>query len=41
MTIRTAQLPGAGNLLSWAGEDFSGLPDWASFYQGVFAVIFH
>ena len=33
MTIRTARLPGAGNLLSRAGEDISGLPDWASRYQ--------
>ena len=27
MTIRTARLPGAGNLLGRAGEDLSGLPD--------------
>ena len=33
MTIRTARLPGAGNLLGRAGEDLSGLPDWASRYQ--------
>ena len=33
MTIRTAWLPGAGNLLSRAGEDLSGLPDQASHYQ--------
>ena len=33
MTIRTARLPGAGNLLGWAGEDLSGLPDRASCYQ--------
>ena len=33
MTIRTARLPGAGNLLSRAGEDLSGLPDWASRYR--------
>ena len=33
MTIRTARLPGAGNLLSRAGEDVSGLPDRASCYQ--------
>ena len=33
MTIRTARLPGAGNLLGQAGEDLSGLPDWASRYQ--------
>ena len=33
MTIRTARLPRAGNLLSRAGEDLSGLPDWASRYQ--------
>ena len=32
-TIRTAWLPGAGNLLGWAGEDLNGLPDWASRYQ--------
>ena len=30
MTIRTARLPGAGNLLGRAGEDLSGLPDRAS-----------
>ena len=30
MTIRTARLPGAGNLLGRAGEDFSGLPGQAS-----------
>ena len=33
MTIRTARLPRAGNLLSQAGEDLSGLPDRASRYQ--------
>ena len=33
MTIRTARLLGAGNLLGQAGEDLSGLPDWASRYQ--------
>ena len=33
MTIRTARLPGAGNLLGRAGEDLSGLPDWASRYH--------
>ena len=33
MTIRTARLPGAGNLLGRAGEYLSGLPDWASRYQ--------
>ncbi len=33
MTIRTARLPGAGNLLGRAGEDLGGLPDWASRYQ--------
>ena len=33
MTVRTARLPGAGNLLGRAGEDLSGLPDWASRYQ--------
>ena len=27
MTIRTARLPGAGNLLGRAGKDLSGLPD--------------
>ena len=32
MTIRTARLPGAGNLLGRAGEDLSGLPDRASCY---------
>ena len=36
MTIRTARLPGAGNLLGRAGEDLSGLPDWASCYQFFF-----
>ena len=36
MTIRTARLPGAGNLLGRAGEDLSGLPDLASRYQCVF-----
>ena len=30
MTIRTARLPGAGNLLGRAGEDFNGLPGRAS-----------
>ena len=33
MTIKTARLPRAGNLLSRAGEDLSGVPDWASRYQ--------
>ena len=33
MTVRTAWLPGAGNLLGRAGEDLSGLPDWASRYH--------
>ena len=33
MTIRTARLPGAGNLLGQASEYLSGLPDWASSYQ--------
>ena len=33
MTIRTARLPGAGNLLGRAGEDLSGLPDRESRYQ--------
>ena len=32
MTIRTARLPGAGNLLGRAGEDLSGLPDRARRY---------
>ena len=36
MTIRTARLPGAGNLLGRAGEDLSGLPDWASRYHFFF-----
>ena len=29
MTIRTAQLPGGGNVLGQAGEDLSGLHDRA------------
>ena len=33
MTIRTARLPRAGNLLGRAGEDLSGLPDQTSCYQ--------
>ena len=33
MTIRTAQMPGAGNLLSRADEDVSGLPDQTSCHQ--------
>ena len=33
MTIRTARLPRAGNLLGRAGEDLSGLPDPASRYH--------
>ena len=33
MTIRTARLPGAGNLLGRAGEDLSGLPNPASCYH--------
>ena len=33
MTIRTARLPGAGNLLARAGEDLSGLPDRARRYH--------
>ena len=33
MTIRTARLPGAGNLLGRAGEDLSDLPDRASRYH--------
>ena len=40
MTIMTARLPGAGNLLSWAGEDLSGLPDQASRYQFVYFFYF-
>ena len=37
MTIRTARLPRAGNLLDRAGEDLSGLPDRASCYQFFFS----
>ena len=33
MTIRTAQLPEAGNLLGRGGEDLSGLPGRAGCYQ--------
>ena len=33
MTIRTARLPGACNLLGWAGEDLSGLPNRARHYH--------
>ena len=33
MTIRTARLPEAGNLLGRGGEDLSGLPDRAGCYQ--------
>ena len=33
MTIRTARLPGAGNLLGRAGEDLSGLADRARRYH--------
>ena len=33
MTIRTARLPGTGNLLGQAGKDLSGLPDQASCHQ--------
>ena len=40
MTIRTARLPGAGNLLGRAGEDLSGLPDWASRYHFLKVFIF-
>ena len=40
MTIRTAQLPGAGNLLGWAGEELSGLPDRESLYQFLFLFLF-
>ena len=32
MTIRTARLPGASNLLGRAGEDLSGLSDQARRY---------
>ena len=39
MTIRTARLPGAGNLLSRAGEDLSGLPGWASCYQFLYFLL--
>ena len=38
MTVRTARLPGAGNLLGWAGEDLSGLPDRESHYQFLLTV---
>ena len=31
-TIRTAQVPGARNLLSWAGEDLGDLPETASHF---------
>ena len=33
MTIRTARLPGAGNLPGRAGEDLSGLPNRARRYH--------
>ena len=36
MTLRTAQLPEAGNLLGRGGEDLSGLPDRAGCYQFLF-----
>ena len=39
MTIRTARLLGAGNLLGRPGEDLSGLPDRASCYQFLFYFI--
>jgi len=39
MTVRTARLPRAGNLLGGAGEDLSGLPDWAGCYQFLFYFI--
>ena len=39
MTIRTARLPGAGNLLGRAGEDLSGLPDRAGCYQFFVVVV--
>ena len=38
MTIRTAQLPGADNLLGQAGEDLGGLPDRESHYQFLFFI---
>ena len=38
MTIRTAWLPGEGNLLGRAGEDLSGLPDWTSRYLFLFFI---
>ena len=38
MTIRTAWLPGAGNLIGWAGADLSGLPDQESRYQFLFFI---
>ena len=40
MTIRTARLPGAGNLLGRAGKNISGLPDRASRYQFCFISFF-
>ena len=40
MTIRTARLPGAGNLLGRAGEDLSGLPDRASCYYFIDSMIY-
>ena len=36
MTIRTARMPGAGNLLSRAGGDVSGQPDQTSCHQFFF-----
>ena len=39
MTIRTARLAGAGNLLGRAGEDLSGLPDRAGCYQFFVVVV--
>ena len=36
MTIRTARLPEAGNLLGRAGEDLGGLPVRESRYQFLF-----
>ena len=39
MTIRTARLPGAGNLLGQAGKNLSGLPNRASRYQFCFVFI--
>ena len=40
MTIRTARLPGAGNLLGRAGADLSGLPDRESRYFFLIFILF-